>query len=76
MIKALQIIALKQGAIDDAFVATALHELGGGVPCVSVSVSAKDSYVVEKKTMATKGEILIYRKKETGHVRGVVFTFS
>ena len=76
MIKALQIIALQQGAIDDAFVATALHELGGGVPCVSVSVSAKDSYVVEKKTMATKGEILIYRKKETGHVRGVVFTFS
>jgi hypothetical protein len=73
-IRALQVIALQQEAIDAPFVSSALRELCGDATCVIGSRSSRDDYIVEQGQTSTRAEVVFYKKKGTGETRGVVIT--
>jgi hypothetical protein len=73
-IKAIQVVALKKGGIDDAFISSVLRELCGVNTCDVMNRSEQNGYIVEQGQTKSKAEVMIYRKKEAGDIRGAVFS--
>jgi len=71
-IKAVQIIALRQGALSDAFVRSSVQEISGSGTYQVGYRSEKDGYLVEKGIAKGNIELAIYRKGVTGEIRALV----
>ncbi len=74
-IKALQMVALKNGALSHPFVSSALLELCGSATIVSSSRSIRDGYLIQQGESATGAGVTIYKKRESGEIRALVITF-
>jgi hypothetical protein len=71
-IKAVQIIALRQGALSDAFVRSSLQEISGSGTYQVGYRSEKDGYLVEKGLAKGNIELAIYHKGASGEIRALV----
>jgi hypothetical protein len=74
-IKAVQIIAVKEGAITEAFFHAALRELCGSVDFNSTTSEGKDAYLVEQGKVGGNAEAAVYKKRGSGVIRAFVISF-
>jgi hypothetical protein len=70
--RALQVIALRQDALDAPFVSSLLQEFSGDGTVVISSNSKSDGYLIEQGVNSRGAEVILYKKKGTGETRGVV----
>lgn len=75
-IRAIQIIAVAEGKISDAFVRMCIRETTGLPDGENWVRETRDDFQVEKGTLRGKGEVAVYRKMPEGEIRGVVLTFN
>jgi len=73
---AIQVIALKKGAITDELMATVLRESCDATSRKTVSSVVKDGYHIEKGRVGDKVEIQIYTKLPSGEKRAIVLSSS
>lgn len=73
-IKAIQLIASGKGAIPGDMPDTLLGKLFGSVSYSLSSSSEKQGYLVQGAKLPGEAEMLIYRKKSTSEIRGIVVT--
>ncbi len=75
-VKAIQVIGRDGGTVPDQTVNALLRESFQSERFTPKGSKDQDGYAVEEGAVPGKGEVLIYRKKETGSVRAVVITWQ
>lgn len=71
-IKALQIVAVQKGMLDDGYLSRVLLEFCGDANCTILSRKISNGYVVEQGQTPSRAEVLYYKKQGSGETRGVV----
>jgi CheY-like chemotaxis protein len=74
-IKAVQIIAVREGAITEDFFHSALRELCGSTAFNAKTSEGKGDYLVEKGVVGGNAEAAVYKKRGTGVIRALVISF-
>jgi flagellar FliL protein len=73
-LRAVQVLATKDGVIDEPFVARFLQELLGHGSYTVASASEMKGYLVQHAQLGGGAELAVYRKKPGGQLRGFVVT--
>ena len=73
-LRAVQVLATKDGVIDEPFVARFLQDLLGQGSYTVASASEKKGYLVQHAQLGGGAELAVYRKKPGGQLRGFVVT--
>lgn len=74
-VKAIQVIALRQGALSDAFVAERVQDASGSSAYQIGFRAEKDGFLVENGSAKGNIELVIYRKRPSGDIRALVIAF-
>lgn len=74
-VKAIQIIALRKGALSDAYVAERIHDVSGNRAYQVGFRADMDGFLVEKGSAKGNIELAIYRKRPSGEIRALVIAF-
>ncbi|GFE57896.1 hypothetical protein [Geobacter sp. AOG1] len=71
-VKAIQIVALRQESLSDAFVAERVQDVSGSSAYQIGSRIEKDGFLIEKGSAKGNVELVIYRKRPSGDIRALV----
>ena len=74
-IRALQLIALSQNALEPAFIAAVLRELCGDELYTINSRSHRGDYLIEQGETPSSADVTLYTKRESGKLHGIVISF-
>jgi hypothetical protein len=73
-IKAIQVMAGKNGVITEPFVKSCIREISGAERYTQQGAEIRSDFKVIRGTLQNKGEVAIYQKMPEGAIRGFVLT--
>jgi hypothetical protein len=75
-IKAIQVIAIGNGQVQDAFLVSVLREFGLSQPQPMGASERKGGMLVQRTTIGGKAELVLYKSDRDGRIKAFVLAFS